>query len=147
MFSDKITRMQTALSILEDLNSQVNPDCSICTSINKSKDLDFDSAREIIKKVMHPIFKKWDGFSGNVYYPVMHPNISDPGKAFTRSIISYGSVHGLWIGEYGENRRVLLNFCIAELKKEINNHTDSRNHHKNRLSKYINLFFKLFKKY
>jgi hypothetical protein len=55
------------------------------------------------------IFALWSEFSGNIDYPVPHPTL-DPVDAFCE-------ITNLWIGEYGEARKRLLDFCIAELEK------------------------------
>ena len=59
------------------------------------------------------LFHKWPEFSGCISFPVPHPAHPDidPHDA-------YMETENLWIGEYGEARMRLLDFCIEELEKE-----------------------------
>ena len=55
------------------------------------------------------LFEKWPEFTGDSLFPVPHPQYT-PHDAYMKT-------HDLWIGEYGEARKRLLDFCIAELEK------------------------------
>lgn len=55
------------------------------------------------------LFRKWPEFTGYDRFPVPHPEYA-PYSA-------YMSIDNLWIGEYGEARKRLLDFCITELEK------------------------------
>lgn len=55
------------------------------------------------------LFEKWPEFSGSIDYPVPHPTLNP--------IDAYNGFADLWIGEYGEARKRLLDFCITELEK------------------------------
>lgn len=51
------------------------------------------------------IVKTWPKWSGNPYFPVPHPT-KGPHVAFNRGL------ENIWIGEYGQNRKELLDFLI-----------------------------------
>lgn len=144
MINDEIKSRQILLSILEDLNGQVHPHHSICWAIENSKSYSREITSDFYRVLLLPIFYKWEGFSGSVYYPVRHPFHTNSGYAFMITIKKYGG-HGLWEGEYGENRRALLNFCIAELNKEIRELASPKHYLKIKLLKYKQWFFNLFK--
>lgn len=55
------------------------------------------------------LFQKWPEFSGYISFPVPHPEMD--------SHDAYMNKPNLWIGEYGEARMRLLDFCIGELEK------------------------------
>ena len=56
------------------------------------------------------LFSKWPEFSGCISFPVPHPEMD--------SHDAYMNTPNLWVGEYGEARMRLLDFCIEELEKE-----------------------------
>lgn len=58
----------------------------------------------------------WDEYSGDVEYPV---------KAYSRSTPceEYELSFDLWVGEYGEARKRLLDFLIKRLQQEVENET------------------------
>lgn len=55
------------------------------------------------------LFSKWPEFSGCSTFPVPHPALP-PHDA-------YMQMQNLWVGEYGDARMRLLDFCIEELEK------------------------------
>lgn len=72
----------------------------ICTNIRCSS------------KSLESLFQKWPEFSGCVTFPVPHPAHPEitPHDAYMETT-------NLWVGEYGEARMRLLDFCIEELEK------------------------------
>lgn len=55
---------------------------------------------------------QWPEYSGTDSCPVPHPHIAKPGDA-------YDHTYDLWEGEYGENRKRLLQFLIDTLQAEL----------------------------
>ena len=58
---------------------------------------------------LRSLFCSWPKYSGRLVFPVPHPKLS-PAEAFS-------AVLDLWVGEYGDLRRELLNHLIQELSK------------------------------
>lgn len=56
------------------------------------------------------IFSQWPLFSGRDAYPVPHPTIDNPSKAFHDS-------HDLWAGEYGATRIALLEHVLTHAQE------------------------------
>lgn len=61
-------------------------------------------------RVLHELFESWPEFSGNISFPVRHPNASPE--------IGYGKSIDKWAGEYGCRRRRLLDWMIATATTE-----------------------------
>lgn len=59
---------------------------------------------------MATIWHTWPEFSGNSRYPVPYKDC-DP-------MTTFHGFDGQWEGEYGDTRKRLLSFLIAELQKE-----------------------------
>lgn len=64
-----------------------------------------------ISNMMFDLWKKWPNFSGTLSYPVPHPQYSLPEMAYIEE-------DHCWEGEYGDSRKELLSFLIAELQKD-----------------------------
>lgn len=60
-------------------------------------------------EVMYGLFEKWPKFTGCPEFPVPHPHLT-PAAAYAEPQI--------WEGVYGDTRKELLNFMIAELEKD-----------------------------
>lgn len=58
------------------------------------------------------LFQSWPKFSGSVAYPVPGVDRMTPLEAFVY-------IRAVWVGEYGDLRRELLDHCIAELEKAL----------------------------
>ena len=60
------------------------------------------------------LFRRWPQFSGSADFPVPHPT--------KPACIAYGSTQNMWDRrtKYGRARWDLLEFCISELEKELN---------------------------
>lgn len=58
------------------------------------------------------LFRSWPKFSGSVVYPVPGVDRMTPSEAFVY-------IHDVWVGEYGDLRRELLDHCIAELEAQF----------------------------
>jgi len=57
------------------------------------------------------VFEAWPLFSGNLYYPVPHP---DPDITPTDAYHQACFAGTMWVGPYGDNRRNLLEFWIEK---------------------------------
>lgn len=57
------------------------------------------------------VAQHWSKFSGDVKYPVPHPDVICP-------IAAYQFTRDVWTGEYGQLRYELLDFLIEELTKD-----------------------------
>lgn len=55
---------------------------------------------------------RWPKFSGDIEYPVPHPG-------YTHGYEAYVLVLSKWDGEYGANRRELLDWLIDTLEEEL----------------------------
>ena len=62
-----------------------------------------------VMEVLYEIFAKWPHYTGMAKFPVPHPKYP-PGEAFVLE-------KNVWIGEYGEARRRLLDFIISTLQE------------------------------
>lgn len=67
--------------------------------------------REIVYIMLAPAFKSWPKFSGDIHYPV-------PATVETNAHNQYHLTHNLWIGEYGDLRRELLDHLVEFFRKE-----------------------------
>lgn len=65
--------------------------------------------------IMSNLFRQWPEYSGNDLFPVPYTEdgerCADPDSAFY-------AIDNLWEGEYGDSRKRLLAFLIAELQKD-----------------------------
>lgn len=64
------------------------------------------------KEQLDVLFRSWPKFSGSVVYPVPGVAGMTPGGAFAH-------IRDVWVGEYGDLRRELLDHCIAELEAQF----------------------------
>lgn len=76
----------------------------ICCAIRSGTGLQGNTERE--RKEFDRIIKEWPLFSGNCTYPVPHPDISCPERAFNCQMHIWGD------DGYGRNRRALLDYLI-----------------------------------
>jgi hypothetical protein len=60
--------------------------------------------------MMNNLFISWPEYSGEPSYPVPHDTM-EPEEA-------YLEISDIWEGEYGDSRKRLLAFLIAELQKD-----------------------------
>ena len=94
-------------------NVYKNPNClaGICYQVESQYDY---TELDLVVEALICLFVKWPKFSGQVTYPVRHPILSP--------FDAYQETHDMWDKEteYGRNRWELLEFCINELEKEIN---------------------------
>ena len=58
------------------------------------------------------VAREWEGFSGFHHYPVPSPD------EHLCPSLHYDATELMWEGKYGENRKALLKFAIAFLKKQ-----------------------------
>lgn len=69
-----------------------------------------DINRADVFSSLYALFEVWPEFSGNIDYPVKHPDYIHPGGAFEEG-------DDLWVGEYGAARMRLLDWMIDELQR------------------------------
>lgn len=74
-----------------------------------------DESADYWRSKLRGLFRRWPQFSGSAAFPVPHP--TEP------ECIAYGSTQNMWDRrtKYGQARCDLLEFCISELEKELNN--------------------------
>lgn len=82
---------------VEDINA-------ICYNIELLLADEFDE--DEFEDIIHPLFKQWPEFSGEIYYPV-------PGGMDAYDYVQ----HSYWVGNYGAARIRLLNFLISKLSE------------------------------
>lgn len=83
---------------------------------NLSSVLFEDENCNVLLQMFYEMFVDWPKYSGNVCYPVPHPDYpKDPGEAGWM----FNNADRLWEGPYGELRIELLDFCIEKLEKEL----------------------------
>ncbi|QLA10713.1 hypothetical protein TH2_147 [Shewanella phage Thanatos-2] len=71
----------------------------------------YDLSADILDEYIVPLFEKWSKFSGDISYPVPSPDQS----LDEYDIYWISNKDGrLWIGEYGDLRKELLNFLITK---------------------------------
>jgi hypothetical protein len=73
---------------------------------NEADNVGFETA---VEKRLDEIFVQWPEYSGDIKYPVPHPEHS-PMDAFV-------FVRYIWIEEYGATRKRLLDFIISTLQE------------------------------
>lgn len=108
----------TLLEALKNLQSpdfDLDTDTGICWNVSRQI---FDGQifdGQIVKsykKQLTGIFQKWPKYSGNADYPVTSTD-----KCADEEMM-YNSVQNLWIDDYGDLRKELLQFCIDYLEKQ-----------------------------
>lgn len=84
-----------------------------CFHMSLSDEMDEPTRRTDLDSFLEPYFRRWPKFSGNIEYPVPHPELNP--------YTAYNEARNLWDRdtEYGRNRWDLLEFIIAEIEKEI----------------------------
>ena len=84
----------------------VRPWDGICYAVERALiSLDYPLTK-LDDELLHPYFKTWEHFSGDVYFPVG----TGQGDYIFKS--------NLWIGDIGELRLNLLDHLISEVEKE-----------------------------
>lgn len=99
------------LEALKQIRERPAPWIGICRQLAlRRRDEDADHWRCKIRG----LFRKWPGFSGSANFPVPHP--TKPAD------LAYNTTQNMWDRrtKYGRARRELLDFCISELEKELN---------------------------
>lgn len=61
--------------------------------------------------IMREYYKEWPEYTGDELFPVPHPEL----ECFDAYV---HAEEGKWNGQYGDSRRRLLDFLIAELQKD-----------------------------
>lgn len=83
-----------------------HPHAGICAQLPDPLDHDWlDERFDFQEKV----FKAWPLFSGNILYPVPHPD-TPPSEAYQQAL----DTNTMWVGPYGDNRWNLLEFWIEK---------------------------------
>lgn len=77
----------------------------LCSSI--SSEIGSDARAWVVRRA-----KGWKLYSGSPEFPVPHPTITDPAKAYQKQ-------NNMVEGQYGRNRKALGRFLIKELENEI----------------------------
>jgi hypothetical protein len=77
-----------------------------------------------VSAYMKSIFVSWDGFSGNIDYPVpANFSIFDPSTWYfskkERAKMKFRYTMNLWTGSYGKRRKELLDFMIVTIEHDI----------------------------
>lgn len=101
--------MLGALKIIRD-NGPNHQRFGICSNVDAALISIGTQCTPSTDAVMYELFEKWPKFTGTPEFPVPHPHLT-PAAAYAEPDI--------WEGTYGDNRKELLNFMIAELEKDI----------------------------
>lgn len=99
------------LEALKQIKKRPTPGLGICHQLvlrRSDKNADYWCSK------LQGLFCRWPQFSGSADFPVPHPTES--------ACIAYGSTQNMWDRrtKYGQARWDLLEFCISELEKELN---------------------------
>ncbi|MNH18126.1 hypothetical protein D3C81_1758090 [compost metagenome] len=107
MFDQKAILLAALLKVQEEV---LVPGEGICYNVEIAT-FNTEGADDLaMNQMMSEIWVKWPEYSGYRTYPV--PNgIIDP-------MVTFHGVDNLWEEEYGESRKRLLSFLIAELQKD-----------------------------
>ena len=120
------------LKALKEVHKTVRyPEFGICGNVLEyfwvKSSAEYDKAQDYLSnaylsganlaKLFAELFAKWPKYSGCGNYPVPHPT-KNPKDAY----VLYCKRAGLWSRrtKYGQARWELLEFCISELEKELN---------------------------
>lgn len=101
--------MLHALKTLRD-EGPSRPSFGICSNVDAGLVVIGTHCTPSTDAVMYELFSRWPKFTGTLEFPVPHPHLT-PAAAYAEPKI--------WEGTYGDNRKELLNFMIAELEKDI----------------------------
>ena len=99
------------LEALKQIREQPDPRIGICYQLaRKCRD---ENADYWLSK-LQGLFRRWPQFSGSADFPVPHPT--------QVACVAYSSTQNMWDRrtKYGRARWDLLEFCISELEKELN---------------------------
>ena len=99
------------LEALKKIRERPAPRIGICRQLAlRRRDEDADHWRCKIRG----LFRRWPQFSGSADFPVPHP--AKPAD------LAYNTTQNMWDRrtKYGRARWDLLEFCISELEKELN---------------------------
>lgn len=102
------------LPILLDVQTKVNrPGFSsvagICFFVQS--EIDDEGGQDAAQEWLDVHFRLCSMYSGDIMYPVPHPEIASAKDA-------YQDTSDVWAGEYGENRRAMLQEVIDMARKE-----------------------------
>ena len=99
------------LEALRQIREQPDPRVGICHQLAQSCS---DENTGYWRSKVLDLFRRWPQFSGSTDFPVPHP--TEP------ACIAYNSTQNMWDRrtKYGRARWDLLEFCISELEKELN---------------------------
>lgn len=107
MFDQNAILLTALLQIQKEV---IAPNEGICYNVEMAT-LNTEGADDLeMTTIMSEIFPKWPEFSGDVRYPVPYGN-HDPMTIF------HGFNHH-WEDTYGDSRKRLLSFLIAELQEK-----------------------------
>lgn len=100
------------LEALKQIREQPNPRIGICHQLDAQSCS--DESADYWRSRLRGLFRRWPQFSGNADFPVPHPT--------KPACIAYNSTQNMWDRrtKYGRARWDLLEFCISELEKELN---------------------------
>jgi hypothetical protein len=65
------------------------------------------------------LFERWPDYSGSRDYPV------PSARSDLTAAQAYDMADNLWVGQYGDMRKALLDFCIAEVERIIAGEADA----------------------
>lgn len=100
------------LEALKQIREQPNPRIGICYQLAaqscSDENVDYWHSK------LQGLFRRWPQFSGSADFPVPHPT--------ELARVAYSSTQNMWDRrtKYGRARWDLLEFCISELEKELN---------------------------
>lgn len=100
------------LEALKQIREQPKPRTGICYQLDAQSCSDENAS--YWRSKLQGLFRRWPQFSGSADFPVPHP--TEPAG------IAYNSTQNMWDRrtKYGRARWDLLEFCISELEKELN---------------------------
>lgn len=99
------------LEALKQIKKRPTPGLGICYQLERKCS---NENADYWRSKLQGLFRRWPQFSGSADFPVPHP--TEP------ACIAYNSTQNMWdrCTEYGQARWDLLEFCISELEKELN---------------------------
>ena len=99
------------LEALKQIREQPDPRIGICNQLARKCG---NENADYWRSKLQGLFRRWPQFSGSADFPVPHP--TEP------ACIAYDFAQNMWDRrtKYGRARWDLLEFCISELEKELN---------------------------
>jgi hypothetical protein len=113
-------KASVVLAVLIKLKEQVEQGTQYSKELGICYNVEYlleDDKHPDIVEYLKPAFKQWPEYSGNGWYPV-------PAFSLRRADDEYLSTYNLWVGEYGECRKRLLDFLIDYYTDEVSRETN-----------------------